>query len=88
MDIEIAHQAKLQDISEIAKKLKVEKYLESYGKNKDKFKMVTYIDGPFFPKDWLSLQEQKHDLRNQVYNCMVERSKDSNIEIIEYKKKE
>lgn len=36
MDIEIAHQAKLQDISEIAKKLKVEKYLESYGKNKGK----------------------------------------------------
>lgn len=36
MDIEIAHQAKLQDISEIAKKLKVEKYLESYGKNKVK----------------------------------------------------
>lgn len=36
MDIEIEHQAKLQDISEIAKKLKVEKYLESYGKNKGK----------------------------------------------------
>ena len=36
MDIEIAHQAKLQDISEIAKKLKVEKYLESYGKKKGK----------------------------------------------------
>lgn len=36
MDIEIANQAKLQDISEIAKKLKVEKYLESYGKNKGK----------------------------------------------------
>lgn len=36
MDIEIAHQAKLQDISEIAKKLKIEKYLESYGKNKGK----------------------------------------------------
>ena len=61
---------------------------QSYGKNKDKFKIVTYIDGPFFPKDGLSLQEQKHDLRNQVYNCMVERSKNSNIEMIEYKKEE
>lgn len=40
---------------------------QSYGKNNDKVKMVTYIDGPFFPKDGLSLQEQKHDLRNQVY---------------------
>ena len=59
---------------------------QSYGKNNDKVKMVTYIDGPFFPKDGLSLQEQKHDLRNQVYNCMVERSKNSNIEVIKYKK--
>ena len=59
---------------------------QSYGKNNDKVKMVTYIDGPFFPKDGLSLQEQKHDLRNQVYNCMVERSKNSNIEVIKYKR--
>ena len=61
---------------------------QSYGKNNDKVKMVTYIDGPFFPKDGLSLQEQKHDLRNQVYNCMVERSKNSNIEVIKYIKEE
>ena len=59
---------------------------QSYGKNNDKVRMVTYIDGPFFPKDGLSLQEQKHDLRNQVYNCMVERSKNSNIEVIKYKR--
>ena len=58
---------------------------QSYGKN-NKLRVVTYIDGPFFQKDGLSLQEQKHDLRNQVYNCMVERSKNSNIEMIEYKK--
>ena len=51
-----------------------------------KVKITAYIDGPFFPKDGLSLQEQKHDLRNQVYNCMVERSKNSNIEVIKYKK--
>ena len=36
MDIEIAHQAKLLDILEVAKKIKVEKYLESYGKYKGK----------------------------------------------------
>lgn len=36
MDIEIAHQATLQDISEIAKKVKIEKYLEKYGNNKGK----------------------------------------------------
>ena len=57
---------------------------QSYGKNNDKVRVITYIDGPFFPKDELSLQEQKHDLRNQVYNCMVERSRNSNIEVIKY----
>ena len=36
MDIEIAHQAKLLDILEVAKKINVEKYLESYGKYKGK----------------------------------------------------
>ena len=59
---------------------------QCYDKNKDKVRLVSYIDGPFFPKDGLSLQEQKHDLRNQVYNCMVERSKNSNIEVIKYKR--
>ena len=61
---------------------------QSYGKNKNKVKMVTYIDGPFFPNTSLSLQEQKMDLRNQVYNCMTNRSKNSNIEVIKYKLKE
>lgn len=60
---------------------------QSYGKNNDKIQIVTYIDGPFFPDTSLSIQEQKQDLRNQVYNCMVERSKNSNIEYIEYKLK-
>lgn len=59
---------------------------QSYGKNNDKVKIVTYIDGPFFPNKDLPKNEQKQDLRNQVYNQMVERSKNSNIEFIEYKK--
>ena len=61
---------------------------QSYGKNKNKVKMVTYIDGPFFPNTSLSLQEQKMDLRNQVYNCMTNRSKNNNIEVIKYELKE
>ena len=66
----------------------IEQYIiqyQSYGKNNDKVKIVTYIDGPFFSNTSLSLHEQKMDLRNQVYNCMVERSRNSNIEYIEYK---
>ena len=58
---------------------------QSYGK-KRKIKMVSYIDGPFFANKELKPKEQEQDLRNQVYNCMVERSKNSNIEYIKYEK--
>ena len=57
---------------------------QKYGK--DKIKIVTYIDGPFFPNMELSLKEQQQDLRNQIYNKMVERSTNSNIEYIKYVK--
>ena len=53
---------------------------------KNKIRMVTYIDGPFFQNKELNMQEQKQDLRDRVYNCMVERSKNSNIEYIKYEK--
>lgn len=59
---------------------------QSYGKNNDKIKIVTYIDGPFFSDKDLSIKEQKQDLRDKVYNTMVERSKNSNIEHIKYMK--
>lgn len=56
------------------------------GKNGDKVQIVSYIDGPFFADESLnSIREKKEDLRNRVYECMVERSKNSNIEIIEYR---
>ena len=55
---------------------------QSYGK---KVRIVTYIDGPFYPNYSLkNVKEQQKDLRNQIYNCMVERSKNSNIEVIKY----
>lgn len=60
---------------------------QSYGKNNDKIKIVSYIDGPFYPNDELPLMERKKDLRNQVYNCMVKRSQNSNIDYIKYIKK-
>ena len=58
---------------------------QSYGKNGNKVKVVTYIDGPFFANTRLNINEQKEDLRNKVYNCMTERSKNNNIEVISYK---
>lgn len=54
---------------------------------KDKVKIVSYIDGPFFVNKDLTKKEQQRDLRNRVYECMVERSKNSNIEYIKYVKK-
>ena len=53
----------------------------------DKVQIVSYIDGPFYKDDSLSPKEAQEDLRNRVYEQMVERSKNSNIEVIEYKKK-
>lgn len=61
---------------------------QSYGKNKDKIKIVSYIDGPFYTDKNLLLKERQQDLRDRVYNCMVERSKNSNIEHIKYIKKQ
>lgn len=56
-----------------------------FGKNP---KMVTYIDGPFYPKEGLSTKDAKADLRNRVYETMVERSKNNTVEMIQYIKKE
>ena len=49
--------------------------------------MVTYLDGPFYADKELDLKEQEQNLRNQVYEKMLERSKLNNVEIIKYIKK-
>lgn len=59
---------------------------QAYGRKSNKVRIVTYIDGPFWIKSGLSVKEQKEDLRNRVYECMVERSKKSNVEVIRYEK--
>ena len=59
---------------------------QKYGKKKNKIQIVTYIDGPFFADETLSNKEAKMKLRDEVYNCMVERSKNSNVEYIEYRR--
>lgn len=51
-------------------------------------RIVTYVDGPFFPSKELSLKEQRADLRNQVYNCMSKRAENSTVAWIDYIKKE
>lgn len=64
-------------------------YTTTYQKraNSKKPKIVIYVDGPFYPNKSLDMKQQQDDLRNQVYNCMLERSKNSNFEHYEYVKK-
>jgi 1-acyl-sn-glycerol-3-phosphate acyltransferase len=55
--------------------------------NKKKPKIVIYVDGPFYPNKALDLKAQQEDLRNRIYACMLERSKNSDFEAIKYVKK-
>lgn len=50
-------------------------------------KALYYIDGPFF-SDGKSVKDRAGDLKNQVFEKMTERSKESNSDYIEYIKKE
>ena len=53
-----------------------------------KVRVVTYIDGPFYANTDLSLKEQRKHLRDQVYECMCDRAKLSNVEVIRYERRE
>lgn len=58
------------------------------GRYGDKVKILTYIDGPFLADERLNSKEAQRKLRDQVYQCMVERSRTSDYEYIQYRKKE
>ncbi len=60
---------------------------KSYGRKNNKVRIVSYIDGPFLPNKELSKKAQKNALRDEVYNCMKERAKNSNVKLVEYIKK-
>lgn len=51
-------------------------------------RIVTYVDGPFYPDETLSRGEQKEKLRQQVYEAMVRESRHNTVEWITYRKKE
>ena len=53
-------------------------------RGKNKIKIVSYVDGPFFVNNELPFKERQQDLRNRIYKRMVERSKNNNIEHIKY----
>ncbi len=57
-------------------------------KHSKKARIVTYVDGPFFPDNTLSPRKSRQKLRDEVYEKMRERSKLSSVEVIQYVKKE
>ncbi|MBQ9416815.1 MAG: hypothetical protein IJU20_08265 [Clostridia bacterium] len=57
-------------------------------KNPERFRLVTYVDGPFYPDPDLSVPAAALKLREEVYACMCERAKMSDFELIAYRKKE
>ena len=60
----------------------------TYKKNKrNKPKIVAYIDGPFYPNEEIKVKEAEKLLRDTIYNKMIERSKENNIEFIKYIRK-
>ncbi len=58
------------------------------GRRGERVQIVTYIDGPFFPDPALKPRQRQQELRDRVYQCMVERSRNSTYELIEYREKE
>ena len=51
-------------------------------------RIVTYVDGPFYPNAELTPREQRRELRDKVYAQMCERAKLSDFEKIKYVKLE
>ena len=51
-------------------------------------KVITYIDGPFFPDPELDKKESAKDLRDRVYAAMKERARTSTLTRVEYVKRE
>ena len=52
--------------------------------NSSKVRMISYIDGPFYPDINLSKKEAQKKIRNIVYEKMLERAKNSNVEVVKY----
>lgn len=51
-------------------------------------RIITYVDGPFYPDASLPSADARQQLRGRVYGVMCERAKLSDLELIKYIKKE
>ncbi|MBE5740936.1 MAG: hypothetical protein E7351_00150 [Clostridiales bacterium] len=60
-------------------------FTNTYQKRRGKTpKIVTYVDGPFYPNKDLPYKDMEQDLRDRVYHAMCERSRQSTVEVIKY----
>ena len=50
-------------------------------------KVEIFIDGPFYSDHNLSVKENQQKLRDEVYGAMIERSKNTNCEVIKYEQR-
>lgn len=53
-------------------------------KYSEKANMTVYVDGPFFPPEGMKVKEAQEVLRNQVYETMCSRAKNSSFAFAEY----
>lgn len=65
-------------------------FTNTYHKNKygKTPKIITYVDGPFYPEEGGSLREKKQGLHAQVMASMKENCKHNTVELVRYVKKE
>lgn len=58
------------------------------GRRSNAARLLTYVDGPFFPDASLPAVQRREELCRTVLDCMTERARMSDAEIIEYRRKE
>ena len=51
-------------------------------------KVITYVDGPFYPDKTLPIKQQEQQLRDMVYETMCKRAELNTYEFVKYIKKE
>ncbi len=54
-------------------------------KHSKKPRLVTYIDGPFYPDMALSARARRKELRDRIHAAMCERAALSNVTVVEYR---
>lgn len=50
-------------------------------------RMVTYVDGPFYPEEGIPVREKRKKLRDEIFETMKKRSENNTACLVEYIKK-